>query len=151
MKYSKEEKQNVFEYILQEIESGRAVRNVLKDKNTPSSSTFFKWIDEDANLAKLYARACETRGDAKFESIENDYNEEPQRDPETGKIDTGWVQLQRLKIDTKKWEASKLNPKKYGDRVQSEVINKNIDLSNLSEEEYKRKLEIAKRVIDAAG
>lgn len=148
MKYSKEEKQNVFEYILQEIESGRAVRNVLKDKNTPSSSTFFKWIDEDANLAKLYARACETRGDAKFESIENDYNEEPQRDPDTGKIDTGWVQLQRLKIDTKKWEASKLNPKKYGDRVQSEVINKNIDLSNLSEEELERQLKIADKILN---
>ena len=150
MAYTIDEKKKVFKYILQEIESGRAVRNVLMDSNTPSSSTFFKWIDNDKDLAKQYARACEVRGDAKFESIENDYNEEPQRDPETGKIDTGWVQLQRLKIDTKKWEASKLNPKKYGDRVQSEVINKNIDLSKMSEEEYKRKLEIAKRVIDAA-
>lgn len=133
MKYSKEEKQNIFEYILQEIESGRAVRNVLKDEGTPSSSTFFKWIDEDANLAKLYARACETRGDAKFESIENDYNEEPQRDPETGKIDTGWVQLQRLKIDTKKWEASKLNPKKYGDRVQNLNINTELEYKDVPE------------------
>ena len=39
----------------------------------------------------------------------------------------------------------------YIEKIQSEVINKNIDLSNLSEEEYKKKLEIAKRVIDAAG
>ena len=39
----------------------------------------------------------------------------------------------------------------YVEKTQSEVINKNIDLSNLSEEEYKKKLEIAKRVIDAAG
>jgi len=150
MAYTIDEKNKVFNYILEEIESGRAVRNVLMDSNTPSSSTFFKWIDENKDLAKQYARACETRGDAKFESIENDYNEEPQRDLETGKIDTGWVQLQRLKIDTKKWEASKLNPKKYGDRVQSEVINKNIDITNLSEEEYKKQLEIAKKVIDAA-
>ena len=39
----------------------------------------------------------------------------------------------------------------YIEKMESEVINKNIDLSNLSEEEYKRKLDIAKRVIDAAG
>jgi len=39
----------------------------------------------------------------------------------------------------------------YIEKIESEVINKNIDLSNLSEEEYKKKLEIAKRVIDAAG
>jgi transposase-like protein len=39
----------------------------------------------------------------------------------------------------------------YVEKTQSEVINKNIDLANLSEEEYKKKLEIAKRVIDAAG
>jgi len=56
----------------------------------------------------------------KFESIEQDYSEEPQRDAETGRIDSAWVQLQRLKIDAKKWELSKLNPKKYGDKIQQE-------------------------------
>ena len=133
MAYTIEEKRKVFKYILEEIESGRAVRNVLTDSNTPSSSTFFKWIDNDKDLAKQYARACEVRGDAKFESIENDYNEEPQRDPETGKIDTGWVQLQRLKIDTKKWEASKLNPKKYGDRVQNINLNTEVEYKDVPE------------------
>lgn len=133
MKYTPEAKEKTFMYILEEIEKGRALRNVLKDKDTPSSSTFFIWIDEDKTLAKRYARACETRGDAKFESIENDYNEEPQRDPETGKIDTGWVQLQRLKIDTKKWEASKLNPKKYGDRVQNLNINTEVEYKDVPE------------------
>ena len=133
MVYTIEEKRKVFKYILEEIESGRAVRNVLTDSNTPSSSTFFKWIDNDKDLAKQYARACEVRGDAKFESIENDYNEEPQRDPETGKIDTGWVQLQRLKIDTKKWEASKLNPKKYGDRVQNINLNTEVEYKDVPE------------------
>ena len=39
----------------------------------------------------------------------------------------------------------------YIEKMESEVINKNIDISNLSEEEYKKKLDIAKRVINAAG
>jgi len=38
----------------------------------------------------------------------------------------------------------------YVEKMESEVINKNIDITNLSEEEYKKQLEIAKKVIDAA-
>jgi hypothetical protein len=69
---------------------------------------------------KQYAYVTDVRTEIKFESIEQDYLEEPQRDALTGKIDTGWVQLQRLKIDAKKWELSKLKPKKYGDKIQTE-------------------------------
>ena len=32
-------------------------------------------------------------------------------------VDTGWLQWQRQRIDSRKWCASKLKPKKYGDRV----------------------------------
>ena len=71
----------------------------------------------------------ELRAEEKFQSIESDYMEEPQRDPTTGKIDGGWVQLQRLKIDSKKWELSKLHPKKYGDRL--ELDNKHSGSVNI--------------------
>ena len=118
MAYSKEQIEEAFERIIKGIaEDGRSLRSMLLEDGMPSSQTFYIWLESDENKSKQYARACVLRGDAKFEDIENDYNEEPQRDAETGKIDTGWVQLQRLKIDTKKWEASKLNPKKYGNKV----------------------------------
>ena len=54
-----------------------------------------------------------------FDSIEQDYSEEPKYiDTKYGKkIDTGWVQLQRLKVDAKKWKLAKMNPSKYGDRI----------------------------------
>jgi hypothetical protein len=32
-------------------------------------------------------------------------------------VDTGWLQWQKQRIDSRKWCASKLKPKKYGDRV----------------------------------
>jgi hypothetical protein len=119
MAYDKEQKETILNTIFNLIESGKSLRYALKEFNL-SSSTFFIWIDEDENKSKQYVRAIDNRIEVKFESIERDYLEEPQRDPVSGKIDTGWVQLQRLKIDAKKWELSKLKPKKYGDKIQTE-------------------------------
>jgi hypothetical protein len=127
MAYSQQQKDNIFEIVFTEIINGRAVRNILKDEGMPPAVTFFDWLSKDEEKSKQYARAIELRAELKFESIEQDYLEEPQRDPDTGRIDTGWVQLQRLKIDAKKWELSKMHAKKFGDKVdvttQGEKIN----------------------------
>ena len=112
--------ENTFKQILLSIEEGNSLRATLKREGMPTSTTFYEWIDNDKEKAIHYARAIEIRTELKFESIEQDYSEEPQRDAETGRIDSAWVQLQRLKIDSKKWELSKLNPKKYGDKIQQE-------------------------------
>ncbi len=111
----------IFPIILDEIENGASLRSILIKDGMPNRNTFFEWIDKDENKANQYARAIDLRTELKFESIEQDYLEEPQRDPETGRIDNGWVQLQRLKIDAKKWELSKLKPKKFGDKIQNEL------------------------------
>ena len=121
MAYTIEEIDKVFNEIIQEIEDGKALRTILKHSGMPSSSTFYIWIEEDKKKSKRYAHACDVRTEIKFESIERDYLETPQRDKATGKIDAGWVQLQRLKIDSKKWELSKLKPKKYGDKIETTI------------------------------
>ena len=119
MAYTKEEKENIFYTIFDAIENGSSLRAALKIVDI-SSKSFYEWLDQDTHKVKQYARAVNERTDLKFDSIEQDYMEEPQRDPESGRIDSAWVQLQRLKIDAKKWELSKLNPKKYGDKTQTE-------------------------------
>ena len=120
MAYSEEQKEEILNNIFNMIESGKSLRFALSQIPL-SSSTFFIWIEEDPEESKQYAYVTDIRTELKFESIEQDYSEEPQRDPETGRIDSAWVQLQRLKIDAKKWELSKLNPKKYGDKIQQEL------------------------------
>lgn len=119
MAYSKEEKENIFNTIFDTIENGGSLRSALKIVDI-SSKSFYEWLEQDTDKVKQYARAMDERTELKFDSIEQDYMEEPQRDPESGRIDSAWVQLQRLKIDAKKWELSKLNPKKYGDKMQTE-------------------------------
>ena len=119
MAYSEEKKEEILNNIFNMIESGKSLRFALSQIPL-SSSTFFIWIEENPEKSKHYAYVTDIRTELKFESIEQDYSEEPQRDAETGRIDSAWVQLQRLKIDAKKWELSKLNPKKYGDKIQQE-------------------------------
>lgn len=114
--YNKEQKEAILNNIFEDISKGISLRKACKNNGIPRI-TFYNWIDEDQKEIDRYTRARQQGIEARFESIEEDYSEEPQRDPETGKIDAAWVQLQRLKIDSKKWELSKLAPKKYGDKI----------------------------------
>lgn len=116
MAYSAEDKNKILDSVFKEIENGSSLRLACQ-KNKIPPKTFYEWIDGDPDKSKQYARALELRAELKFESIEDDYMAEPQRDPETGRIDSAWVNLQRLKIDAKKWELSKMMPKKYGEKL----------------------------------
>src|SRR5574343_102398 len=115
-KYSTNQKEVILDSIFEDISKGISLRKACKNSGI-TRMTFYNWIDDEQKEIDRYTRAKEQGIEARFESIEEDYNEEPQRDPETGKIDSAWVQLQRLKIDSKKWELSKLAPKKYGDKI----------------------------------
>lgn len=123
MAYSAEEIELMFGRLISGIREGRSVRSILRDEGMPSRDTLDKWLESDSIKVDQYARALEDRAELKFESIEADYMEEPQRDPESGRIDSAWVALQRLKIDAKKWELAKMMPKKYGDK--QEIDHKN--------------------------
>lgn len=98
------------------IENEKSLTHSLK-KLKVAKDSFYLWVDASQQNKDHYARVRKELIELKFESIESDYSEQPLLDPVTGKIDTGWVQLQRLKIDAKKWELSKLKPEKYGDKV----------------------------------
>lgn len=116
MAYSAEDKNKILDSVFKEIENGSSLRLACQ-KNKIPPKTFYEWIDGDPDKSKQYAQALELRAELKFESIEDDYTAEPQRDAETGRIDPAWVNLQRLKIDAKKWELSKMMPKKYGEKL----------------------------------
>ncbi len=121
MAYSNEEINDIFNKILIEIENGRALRKILKDdENMPSTQTFYKWIDEDELKSKQYARACEVRADAIFDDIieiadDSSYDAIVTDNGEI--INSEFVARSRIRIDARKWIASKLNPKKYGDKT----------------------------------
>ena len=86
---------------------GKSVRAYCREYPDYKSSTICLWLSQDEDFAEQYARACEMRGDAKFEDTDEIMEELRQ-----GKIDAATA---RVLIDTVKWQAGKLKPKKYGD------------------------------------
>ena len=120
--WSKEDKEKAIIYILKELSEGevnnkargRAIRKILKDENTPSAETWYKWLKEDEKLSKQYAHACRVRADNIFEEI-LEIAEDETGDKNKGIPNGVKVQRSRLQIDTYKWVAGKLNPSKYGD------------------------------------
>ena len=125
MAYSPEEIKNCFSKIISYIEVDKmSLRSALSQSNMPSNETFYKWLDEDKDKTKQYARACNKRADLIFEDILDiaDESHSDKKVLEDGRevIDNEVVQRSRLRIDARKWMLSKMNPKKYGDKIQQE-------------------------------
>ncbi len=140
MAYSEDEKEKIINTACDGIADGEAIRNILKGKDMPSSSTFFEWIEDDDIKAKQYARALEVRSHMNFDEIDDIVNADctysitDDAGNTVERVDSGKIQHQRLKYDAVKWKIGKMNPKKYGDKTINENINKNFTVA-LSEED----------------
>jgi len=125
MAYHEDQIESIFSLIIQRIEDGEALRTILKSEDMPSTQTFYRWLESNDLKSKQYACACEVRGDAIFDEIieiaddsKNDFTEKDIGDGiVVSQFNSENVQRSRLRIDARKWVASKLNPKKYGDTV----------------------------------
>jgi hypothetical protein len=107
----------------------RSLRSVCEDEDMPGRTTVFRWLrDPDRpQFRHQYARACDEREAHMFDEMEeiaddgtNDWMEKLDKDERP----IGWVingehqARSRLRIDTRKWMLAKMNPKKYGEKVQ---------------------------------
>jgi hypothetical protein len=146
MAYSKEK----FNDIIAFIEDGLSLRKAAI-KGGISTRSFYDWIEKDVELQQQYARATISRADSIFEEILDiaDDSSGDKKYTENGEVmDSEYVQRSRLRVDARKWAVSKMNPKKYGEKQVTENINKNFDLSNLSDEEFQEQLDKANKVLN---
>ena len=81
------------------------MRKACKVGGRPSIHQFVRLLDKDEDLRKQYARAREIQADyIAAECVEiADTDSDPQR--------------ARVRVDARKWYASKLKPKVYGDKL----------------------------------
>lgn len=91
----------------------------------PRPQTINAWRREKLEFSSKYAQAKMEQAELMAESIDDiaiNLGQHAYIDPSTGvaKIDSGMVAHARLMIDTRKWLASKLAPKIYGDKLQTE-------------------------------
>lgn len=111
------------------------LQEVKKDLGeAPDLSIIFDWLHADKAFAEAYARAKEEQADFLVEemlAIADDDSADAifvEVDDKSGKsakmvCNNEFIQRSRLKVDTRKWIASKLKPKKYGDKIELEASN----------------------------
>lgn len=93
----------------------------------PERQNIFIWLRKHPEFRDKYYKAKEDQTEVCVEYMHEVMNE-PHKivDKETGisKVD---VPMLRLKMDTMKWHASKLKPKKFGETKTQELINTELD------------------------
>lgn len=115
--------------IITRVATGESVNKICKEDGVMSRAWFFKRLFEDDNtdLLDKYRKACEIRSEIHAEEIvEVAYDDSGDIfEDEEGKKRPNHVRVQRdkLKIDSMKWQASKHNRKRYGDKIDSDVTS----------------------------
>lgn len=105
--------QDIADMICERLADGESLRAITSDDFMPARSTIFKWLAQNTEFADQYAHARDEQADTLADdmlAIADQY------EAFTDKIDVEHIQRAKLRIDTRKWIASKLKPKKYGDK-----------------------------------
>lgn len=111
--------------ICEAIIEGGALYRICEQEGFPSENTVYRWIEEKPEFREKYARARELQQDREADKIVVIADETT--DPNKA----------RLQIDARKWRASKLAPKKYGDRLD---LNHSGSIQQLSDEQLDARL-----------
>ena len=96
--------------ICRRLSEGESLRKICERDDMPARSTVNKWLARNKAFADQYARARERQAD--FYADEMVFLADTADD----------VNKARLQIDTRKWIAAKLLPKKYNDRMVTEHV-----------------------------
>lgn len=91
--------------ICERLSDGESLRKICEDDEMPARSTVRTWLVQNAEFQAQYAHAREQQADVYAERIVDEA--ETATDASLG----------RLKMDALKWAASKLAPKRYGDKL----------------------------------
>lgn len=113
--------QDLADRICEQLIEGSSLRTICRDGAMPNRKTVFRWLAGNGVFRVQYAQARELQADTLFEDTldiaddaSNDWTLEKE-DEDGFRYNGDHVQRAKLRIDTRKWIASKLAPKKYGD------------------------------------
>lgn len=127
--------QELADELCAQLAEGRSLRSVCQADHMPSKATVFNWMRTHKGFLDQYTRAKQEAADALFDEIQdiaddgtNDWMEklDSEGQPIGWQLNGEHVQRSKLRIDARKWMASKMKPKVYGDR---QIIDHNIDVN----------------------
>ena len=118
--------QELADELCRRLTEGRSLRSICLDEDMPAKSTVLGWLarNEHPGFLDQYACAREIQADCLVDETidiaDDGTNDWMERHSEDG-ANIGWrengeaLRRSQLRIDTRKWIAGKMRPKKYGD------------------------------------
>jgi hypothetical protein len=114
--------QEIADAICERIADGESLRAICLPEDMPARSTVFRWLAAHKEFQYQYARAREEQADALFDEIlqiaDDGRNDSYTDDDGNVRTDHDVIARSRLRVDSRKWMAGKLRPKKYGERLE---------------------------------
>lgn len=99
--------------ICEKISGGLSLRAICAEPGMPARGTVYRWLIENADFQDQYTRAREKQADY--------FAEEIIEIADSAEAESAAVSKAKLQIDARKWAASKIAPKKYGDKQEIDV------------------------------
>ena len=118
--------QETADIICERLADGESLRTICDDEDMPARSTVFRWLSLHKEFSDQYARAKEVQAEVLADELisiaDDGRNDWMERKTDEGDH-LGWrengeaLRRSALRIDTRKWVAAKLLPKKYGEKI----------------------------------
>jgi len=112
--------QELADKICEMVVEGKSLIKISKELNFNIAS-FFRWLREEKDFCDKYTRAKVEQADTLIEEILDiaDCSKFDKTTDENGRVitDHEHIARSRLRVDTRKWVAGKMRPKKYGEKL----------------------------------
>ena len=112
----------LLEVFCERMANGMSVKSICKMDDMPSERTINNWLNNDPDFVQQYTRAREQRADNLIEEILEISDEDTVTTRMNGEVeevvfDSTAVARNRLRVDTRKWIAARMSPRKWGDKL----------------------------------
>jgi hypothetical protein len=101
--------------MLERITEGKSLMSATREAKMSYATAMYQ-LRNNPDLQTKYREAIAERGDYLADELVDLSDEMPPADLDPQLINA-WVNRQRLRIDARKWTASKLRPKMWGDKI----------------------------------
>jgi hypothetical protein len=102
---------------------GESLRKICRDDHMPSLASVMSWLTTKPDFLDQYTRAREIQAETQFDELVDIVDQPPELNYVTDKngelvevkFDSSYVAWMKLRVDTRKWTAARMAPKKYGE------------------------------------
>lgn len=112
------------------IANGKSLNRVCRDKDMPDKATVYRWIDTNQEFCDKYREATNQRAEFHFDEMLDI--------ADAVDADTAEVAKAKVRIDTRKWILSRMNPTKYGDKQQIDNTSSDGSMTPQAAPDYSR-------------